>query len=113
MASHHDATGPGGGVAVIGASCPCAPTEGPPGQFSSHLKLAFGRRTPGWFLVGSRAGDSQSPAASRKCCLASGGYKPQQTRPWLGLVDLSRIPSRAGIPGLLMAAPKKKNIYIF
>ena len=34
----------------------------------------------------------QSPG-SRKFCLASGGCKLEQTRPWLGLVDLSRIPS--------------------
>ena len=32
-------------------------------------------------------------SASRKLCLASGGYEPQQTRPWLGLVCLSRTPS--------------------
>ena len=31
--------------------------------------------------------------ASRKFCLASGGCKLRQTRPWLGLVDLSRITS--------------------
>ena len=47
---------------------------------------------------------SQSPA-SRKFCLASGGYKPQQTRPWLGLVGLSRTPSgtffREANPALL------------
>ena len=29
----------------------------------------------------------------QKSCLASGGYKPHQTRPWLGLLDLSRVPS--------------------
>ena len=34
----------------------------------------------------------QSPGR-RKFCLASGGCKLEQTRPWLGLVDLSRIPS--------------------
>ena len=34
---------------------------------------------------------SQSPGR-RTFCLASGGCKVQQTRPWLGLVDLSRIP---------------------
>ena len=34
----------------------------------------------------------QSPA-SRIFCLASGGCKLEQTRPWVGLVDLSRIPS--------------------
>ena len=31
--------------------------------------------------------------ASRILCLASGGCKLQQPRPWLGLVDLSRTPS--------------------
>ena len=36
---------------------------------------------------------SQSPGR-RTFCLASGGFKVQQTRPWLGLVDLSRIPKR-------------------
>ena len=35
---------------------------------------------------------SQSPG-SRKLCLASGGCNFGKTRPWLGLVDLSRIPS--------------------
>ena len=35
---------------------------------------------------------SKSPA-SRKLCLASGGCKLEQNRPWLGLVDLSRNPS--------------------
>ena len=34
--------------------------------------------------------NSESPA-SRKFCLASGGCKLEQTRMWLGLVDLSRI----------------------
>ena len=34
-------------------------------------------------------------ANSRKLCLASGGCNFGKTRPWLGLVDLSRIPSRA------------------
>ena len=35
---------------------------------------------------------SQKAPASRKFCMASGGYKLQQTRPWLGLVDLSGTP---------------------
>ena len=34
----------------------------------------------------------QSPGR-RKFCLASGGCKLEPTRPWLGLVGLSRIPS--------------------
>ena len=37
MASYQDATGPGGGVAVIGASCPCAPPRDHPA--SSHTNL--------------------------------------------------------------------------
>ena len=36
--------------------------------------------------------EAQSPGR-RKFCLASGGCKLEQTRPWLDLVDLSRIPS--------------------
>ena len=37
MASLTDATGPGGGVVVIGTSCPCSPMKGPP--VSSHTNL--------------------------------------------------------------------------
>ena len=49
----------------------------------------------------------QSPG-SRKFCLASGGCNFAKTRPWLGLVDLSRIPNgtffREVHPGSEMAS---------
>ena len=59
-----------------------------------------------------RAADLQSPA-SRKFCLASGGCNFGKTRPWLGLVDLRRIPN--GIfflevhPGSEMACQNDQN----
>ena len=40
----------------------------------------------------------KSPASS-KFCLASGGCKLEQNRPWVGLVDLSRIPIGIFFPG--------------
>ena len=46
-------------------------------------------------------------------CLASGGCELKQTRPWLGLVDLSRIPSgtffREVHPGSEMASQTDQN----
>ena len=54
----------------------------------------------------------QSPGR-RFFYLASGGCKLQQTRPWLGLVDLSRIPSgtffREVHPGSEMASQNDQN----
>ena len=56
-----------------------------------------GRTTWGeWWGAGSPSAalaHTKAPPGSRCSWLASGGCKPQQTRPWLGLVDLSRIPS--------------------
>ena len=49
-------------------------------------------------LAGRETGDRPTTARRRrkprtpKKCLASGGHKRHQTRPWLGLADLSRIP---------------------
>ena len=54
----------------------------------------------------------ESPG-SRKFCLASGGCNFDKTRPWLGLVDLSRIPSgtffREVHPGSEMASQNDQN----
>ena len=64
-----------------------------------------GRRLPGGSL-------RESPA-SRKLFLASAGCKLRQTRPWLGLVDLSRVPCgtffREVHPGSEMASQNDQN----
>ena len=55
----------------------------------------------------------KAPAVELFFCLASGGCKLEQTRPWLGLVDLSRIPSgtffREVHPGSEMASQNDQN----
>ena len=56
---------------------------------------------------------SRRKAPAVDFCLASGGCKLEQTRPWLGLVDLSRIPSgtffREVHPGSEMASQNDQN----
>ena len=57
---------------VLRLSCPP-----PSSDASRELFVSFPQKIPG----------------RQKNCLASGGCKLQQTRPWLGLVGLSRTPS--------------------
>ena len=62
--------------------------------------------------VSGKTREYESPGR-QKFCLASGGCKLQQTRPWLGLVDLSRVPSgiffREVYPGSKMASQNDQN----
>ena len=88
-------------------------------EFPSPEPHIAGRSIAGRFLMCyrrvSKSGDEirRYQATSRKFCLAFGGCKLQQTRPWLGLVDLSRIPSgtffREVHPGSEMASQNDQN----
>ena len=60
-----------------------------PAQVKIRTRPREDARRPGTSMSSLR----KSPASSRKLSLASDGRRLRQTRPWLGLADISRIPS--------------------
>ena len=82
-------------------------------QAASRTLMSYVARCSTTLRAPSARGSPRGKPRKYIFCLASGGCKLQQTHPWLGLVDLSRIPSGAFFrevhPGSEMASQNDQN----